>query len=78
MVKGDHARKKAMRIAIGLSGNKTQVVLNWNVLFAPPAQKTKKSFLFIGNNLVFGNVVLVMLFVFFENIYGWKSAWKYV
>ena len=27
MVKGDHARKKAMRIAIGLSGNKTHVVL---------------------------------------------------
>ena len=27
MVKGDHARKKAMRIAIGLSVNKTHVVL---------------------------------------------------
>jgi len=24
----------------------------------------------------FGNVVLVMLFVFFENTCGWKSVWK--
>ena len=26
----------------------------------------------------FGNIVLVTLFVFFENMCGWKSVWKYV
>ena len=27
---------------------------------------------------VFGNVVLVILFVFFENTCEWKNVWKYV
>ena len=41
-------------------------------------QKTKqnKNKNFMATEGPFGNVVLVTLFVFFENTCGWKSVWK--